>query len=861
MWTTQKLRQSFLDYFASKSHKIVETSSVVPENDNSLLFTNSGMVQFKKNLLGERNDLDRACSVQRCIRAGGKHNDLDDVGKDTYHHTYFEMLGNWSFGDYFKEEAIRFAWEFLVDVVGLNRERLYVTYYDELDKESFRIWSEYLPSNRIISASYKDNFWEMGETGPCGPCTEIHYDRIGGRDASMLVNKDDPDVIEIWNIVFIEYNRSAEKLEPLGRKCIDTGVGLERLLSILMGVRSNYLIDSFTTIIGAIEKSCQFRYRDQMEMTDVAFRVVADHCRTIAVCIHDRVEFSNEGVGYVVRRILRRAVRYAHEILNLEVGQIGRLVEIAAKAIGIRLESVECVNKEEVLFMRTLRRGIDRFNRLVEETKRISGEDLFILYDTYGFPVDLTELMAKERNVEIDYENFEECKKRAIEVSKQSKVKSLCIDPDVCSRFPHTDDSFKYESNDIEAGLLFMAWNGRIITEAYDIPEDVEIGLIFDRTCFYAECGGQVGDSGEIVFKDGFDEIGKFKVVDTEAIKGFVVHKGILNGKINTRGQLSYNDEMRRRTMRNHTGTHILNHFLRTMISTEQRGSLVDPDKLRFDFEGNKLSREMIEDLERKVNEFIESNADVKAVVVDREEAMKKPNIVHMKNEEYPDKVRVVTIEGNNMILEEMCGGTHVKNVSDIGKFRIISESGVSANTRRIVAVTGSKAEELEAEAISYLKRLDLGEIFSVDKTIPFLYKHKIETLSQENKKKIEELSKAQYYKSRAEILASISEIKAGNTEDKIIYCYRPTKNSTKREVNRSIGMLCAEVAKNNIQCLVYSHIGDECLISAATSSNEELISRISSRFPRSHLRISKNMVQGSIIHPDDIYNMFEGFI
>ncbi|WEL38132.1 alanyl-tRNA synthethase [Encephalitozoon hellem] len=849
LWTTEKLRRSFLDYFASKSHRVVNSSSVVPYEDDTLLFTNSGMVQFKKNLLGERSELRRACSVQRCIRAGGKHNDLDDVGKDTYHHTYFEMLGNWSFGDYFKEEAIGFAWEFLVEVLKLSKDKLYVTYYDELDKESRRIWLKYLPSNRIIPASYKDNFWEMGDTGPCGPCTEIHYDRIGNRNASELVNKDDPNVIEIWNIVFIEYNRTASGLTPLERKCIDTGIGLERLLSILIDVKSNYLIDSFSTIIKAIEEHCDFKYEDSEKSTDVAFRVISDHCRTIAVCIYDKVDFSNDGVGYVLRRILRRAVRYAHEVLGLKEGVLEELVKIAAGTIGIDLESTECVSREEALFMKTLKKGIERFNKIAENNGKISGEDLFLLYDTYGFPVDLTELMAREKNIEIDYTNFESFRQRAIEVSKKSKGTKINIDGDILSKFPPTNDSFKYERNNMNSTVLFAVVGNDIITDPSEIPEGVELGLVFDKTCFYAECGGQVGDTGKITFYCGEKSIGTFNVTDTQAVKKFVVHKGILEGNASYQALQAYNSELRRRTMRNHTGTHLLNFFLRTIIKTEQRGSLVDPEKLRFDFEGRKLTNEELEEVEKKINEFIKSNAKVESVILDRCQALENSNIVRMRNEEYPEKVRVITMKSDGLVIEEMCGGTHVTNVSDVGRFRIVNETGVSANTRRIVGVTGKKAQDLDEEAELYLSKLNIGEVVNVDKAIPLLYKQKIDALNQKNRKRGEELSKAQYSKNKKEFVELIAERKSAPDPDarSIVYYYQSSESCTRKDLAKFINLLCSEAVKHEIECIVYTFINEECLIAANTSDNGDLINRINSKYPNSHVRTSKGMVQGSI--------------
>ncbi|EOB13823.1 Alanyl-tRNA synthetase, mitochondrial [Nosema bombycis CQ1] len=578
MWTTEKLRQSFLNYFERKGHKAIPSSSVIPNNDPTLLFTNSGMVQFKGILLGEETSLRRACSVQRCIRAGGKHNDLDDVGKDNYHHTYFEMLGNWSFGDYFKKEAIEYAWDFLVNELNLDPERLYVTYYDELDKDSLKFWSKYLPRERIISASYKDNFWEMGETGPCGPCTEIHYDRIGGRDASSLVNKDDPDVLEIWNIVFIEFNRTPNSLMPLERQCIDTGIGLERLLSILMNVRSNYLIDSFSNIIRFIESNCQFIYKDTDEGTDVAFRVVSDHCRTISVCLHDRVEFSNDGQGYVLRRILRRAVRFSNDVLKLPKGCLSKIVEVSFLNLNLRPVSLDVVDKEEELFLRTLQKGVDRFNKMTKNVKELSGKDLFILYDTYGFPTDLTEILARENKVKINYEGYEECKNRARELSKKVNTRIT----EIIANHPKTKDDFKYSKNKISSKLLFYVLGKEIFCDFDLIPENVEIGFVFDETCFYAECGGQVGDTGEIRFYNEEGEIGKFEVKDVQNISGYVVHYGVLEGFVSVNAVLEYNEDLRHDTAINHTSTHLLYFLLRKYISGDQRGSfsrlLIDLD-------------------------------------------------------------------------------------------------------------------------------------------------------------------------------------------------------------------------------------------------------------------------------------------
>ncbi|KAH9411993.1 class II (A) tRNA synthetase [Ordospora pajunii] len=848
-WSTEKLRECFLRYFSSRSHKVVESSSVVPHDDDTLLFTNSGMVQFKKNLLGVRDDLSRACSVQRCIRAGGKHNDLDDVGKDNYHHTYFEMLGNWSFGDYFKEKAIEYAWGFLVDELKLDKERLYVTYYDELDKESKEIWHRYLPSSRIIAAPYEDNFWEMGETGPCGPCTEIHYDRFGGRDASLLVNAGDPSVIEIWNIVFIEYNRTSSGLVPLDRKCIDTGIGLERLLSILMGVESNYLIDSFGTIIRAIEERCGHVYSDGMDSKDVAFRVVADHCRTIAVCVHDKVDFGSEGVGYVLRRILRRAVRYSHEVLGLKAGEIGKVVRIAADAIGIGLEEIECVDKEERLFMKTLRNGIERFKKLVECEGKINGENLFVLYDTYGFPVDLTELMAAEKGVEIDYANFESCKQKAKEASK--KARGTGIDESMIPVGMSTDDSYKYGTNDVCGRWMFGVVDGNVVYEYDRMPEGVEVGVVFDKTCFYAECGGQVADIGEIVFEEEDlnerrNEIGVFRVVDVQLMNGSVVHRGTLSGRMSLHARLRYDCEYRKRIMRNHTGTHLLNFFLRKVMKTEQRGSLVDAEKLRFDFEGRRLTNEELEGVENGINEFIGSKAPVEVINVCRDEALQMPGVVRMRNEEYPEEVRIIAMNNGEHQIEEMCGGTHVCNVSDVKKFRILKESGVSANTRRIVAVTGEAAEELDSEAEKYVARLQIGDVVNVDKAVPLLRKQMIEKQNLENKKRQEEVYRVRYNKNKEEI---IKLVKAAQEQEKggVCYCYESAGLGSEKDMCRWVSMLCEEVMRNGMACFVYGVSGRECIVAVNATDNMAMKSKLEKEYIGSHLRISKGMVQGNI--------------
>lgn len=777
MWTTEKLRQCFLTYFEEKGHKIIPSSSVVPNNDPTLLFTNSGMVQFKNMLLGEDSDLRRACSVQRCIRAGGKHNDLDDVGKDNYHHTYFEMLGNWSFGDYFKEEAIDFAWDFLVNVLGLDPERLYVTYYDELDKDSLKFWSKYLPSKRILSASYEDNFWEMGETGPCGPCTEIHYDRIGGRDASSLVNKDDPDVLEIWNIVFIEFNRTPNSLTPLQKQCIDTGIGLERLLSILMGVRSNYLVDTFSNIIRFTESNCKLKYKDTDEGTDVAFRVVADHCRTICVCLHDGVEFSNDGQGYVLRRILRRAVRYGNDVLKLPKGSLSKIVRESFINLGLPITNLEVVDKEEELFLRTLQKGVERFNKMTKDVKELSGRDLFILYDTYGFPTDLTEILAAENNVKINYEGYEESKNAAKELSK--KVNSRITE--IISDFPKTDDHFKYSENEITSTLLFYVAGKEIQTNLEDIPTDTEVGLVFSETCFYAEAGGQVGDTGKIVFDSG-----SFRVRDVQNVSGYIVHYGVLEGSASLKGLLVYDSDLRRDTMRNHTATHLLFCLLRSYFPTEQKGSLVAPQKLRFDFEGTKVDLEILREIEEKFNEIIQKGYPVVSEVVGRED-IDFSRVIAMKGEVYPPKVRIVKImPTSRSISEDLCGGTHVSNTKDILKFKIVSEGSVSANVRRIVAITGTEALKAEKEIEELRRKLEEGCLVSVDKSVPLL-----DRLALENKKKIN-LEKASMQNKEMHK----SNLQRFKESKEVAFNYEILPTMTLKDILRNVNLLNSETTR-----------------------------------------------------------------
>ena len=837
MWTTKKLKQRFFDFFQKRGHVLLHSSSVVPNNDRTLLFTNSGMVQFKNTFLGEAPKYKRVITSQRCIRAGGKHNDLDDVGKDNYHHTFFEMLGNWSFGDYFKEEAIEFAYDFLINDLGLKKDNMYVTVYEDMDQESTRIWKKYVDPSRIIPSSQKDNFWEMGEFGPCGPCTEIHYDRIGGRDASSLVNKDDPTVIEIWNIVFMENERTPKGLEMLKVKNIDTGIGLERLLSILSDVPSNYLIDSFQHIIKFIESKCEFVYEDKTSVTDVAFRVLSDHSRTIAVCLNDRVAFSSEGVGYVLRRILRRAVRYAHDVLKLEKGVISQCVAEAAKFMDLDID-VSIVDQEEELFLKTLVKGLNQLVKIADAKGKLEGTDVFVLYDTYGFPCDLTELVAKEKGIPFSLIGFNEQKLLAKEMSKSSK-KYITLNFD----FPKTNDSFKYTVNGIKSILNAAVLNNEIIEE---VPEGVTVDLIFDKTCFYGECGGQVGDKGIIEFYDESKLVGTFNVEDTQIQRGYVLHLGKLTGKISKSAIMTFDSKNRSLISANHSTVHILNHFLRTFIKTEQQGSYVDSEKCRFDFESKKLSDDALESLEAKINNFVSSNAPVCVTLHPKDEVVNDNSVISIPNEIYPEIVRVITMSSNETLIKEICGGTHVSNTSEIQMVRILSESGVKANTRRIVAVSNEKALEIDENAKKLRALLEKGQVVAIDCPLSISQKKEIELLNKENSKKIQLEFENSLKELKSEISNSLLNFKVSKIPEKSIFSYecQSLLKFNKKDVAKALPSLMSEIDTNGF---LFTKFEDQVYFTAKNTDLDSLLASISSSFSSSSSRIVKNLLQGTI--------------
>jgi len=764
------VRQAFIDFFINKhNHTYVPSSSVVPHDDPTILFSNAGMNQFKPIFLGQATPdsalgkLKRAANSQKCIRAGGKHNDLDDVGKDTYHHTFFEMLGNWSFGDYFKKEAIGMAWELLTDVYGLDPNRLYVTYFagDDsvpMDDEARDIWKQYLPDNRILAFGKKDNFWEMGDTGPCGPCTEIHYDRIGGRDAASLVNADDPDVIEIWNNVFIQFNREDDgSLRPLPAKHVDTGMGFERVTSILQNVRSNYDTDVFQPIFDEIQRlsGCRSYTKklglEDTDSVDTAYRVIADHIRTLVIALSDGGFPGSTGRGYVLRRIIRRAVRFANSCITEKVGFFSNLVDIVVQQLGDHFPELKkdpehvknIILEEEKKFLRTLKQGEKLFEKLVdkaqqENSKVISGYDAFKLYETYGFPVDLTVMMAEQKGLTVDKKQYEEhlahhailsqgVAKEGIATLKLGGEQVALLREQM--NIEATQDDYKYKWEESTAKVVAIYTDSGFVDSANG-SEDKPFGIILDRTNYYAEGGGQVFDIGTI--NDNFI------VQSVKSYGGYVLHTGVFTGKdasFKVGDEVALKVDFTRRSpiASNHTTTHMLNFALRDVLGEkcDQKGSIVEPDKLRFDFSSDKApTMEQLKKVEQIVNDLIEKDLEVFTKLESKEVAEKIFGLRAMFGENYPDFVRVVSIgqavedvvkDVNNPDWKgysiEFCGGTHLSRTSEAQQFVLISESSISQGVRRIVAYTKAKAESVLDSAKEFQNKIDQANALPADLT------------------------------------------------------------------------------------------------------------------------------------------------
>ena len=706
MYTAKEIRQQFLDFFASKGHTIVPSAPMVIKNDPTLMFTNAGMNQFKDIFLGNTTPkMKRATDSQKCLRVSGKHNDLEAVGHDGRHHTMFEMLGNWSFGDYFKAEAISWAWELLTEVYKIDKSKLYATVFEgsvedgtALDDEARQAWLKLMPEDHIILGNKHDNFWEMGDTGPCGPCSEIHIDlrtdeeiaRIPGKD---LVNTDNDQVIEIWNLVFMQYNRKADgSLEPLPAKNIDTGMGFERLCMVLQGKTSNYDTDVFSGMIGKIEELSGHKYHENGK-TEVAMRVIADHIRAIAFSIADGQLPSNVKAGYVIRRILRRAVRYGYTFLGFDepflCALIPQLVSDMGEAypeLGRQQKLIESViREEEMSFLRTLDRGIRLMDDYVAKnasTKTIPGEDAFVLYDTYGFPIDLTELIASEKGYTVDMEGF------AKELQKQKdRARNATANEfgDWVVFHEGEEEAFLgYDNLELEGVKLLKQ---RTVKQ----KNKTMFQLVFDRTPFYAEMGGQVGDTGVIVSESGE----QIRILNTVKENNLTIHIAERIPADSTQTFTLKVDASRRlRITANHTATHLLDYALRETLGThiEQKGSFVGPDYFRFDFSHfAKVTDEELRKVEHRVNELIRADYPLQEK---RDATMEEANAmgaIALFGEKYGDRVRVVRF-GDSV---ELCGGTHAASTGRIGFFKIVSESAIAAGVRRIEAVTGEAAEDI----------------------------------------------------------------------------------------------------------------------------------------------------------------------
>ncbi len=793
-WTSDVVRSTFIQYFKEKrEHTFWRACPLLPPGgDQTLLFVNSGMVQYKPIFVGKRpqnhpfETMKRAANSQKCIRAGGKHNDLEDVGKDNYHHTYFEMLGNWSFGDYFKAEAIAWAWDLLTNVYGLPGDRMYATYFEgnealnmPADLEAKELWGKYLKPHQILPGNMKDNFWEMGDTGPCGPCSELHFDRIGGRNARDLVNQDDPNVLEIWNLVFMQFFRHEDRsLTPLPDKHVDTGMGFERLVSVLQNKTSNYDTDVFAPIFQAIldlrikewtkngKKGAEpIPYggrmgADDVDGTDTAYRVISDHIRTLTFGITDKIQPSNNGRGYVLRRILRRGVRYGKQFLNLPDGFFSALVETVVVAYGAafpelsatgNMEHVMAIMKdEEDAFLKTWVTGAKLMSTIVKDVKAkggkvVSGEDAARLYQSAGFPVDLTRLMAEEEGLTVDEQAFEKAQKAHQEASKGDgksssggvKIVLETAETSILEKDKQvgpTDDSLKYGdvSGKIDGLKVKAIFNG---TEFVDVAtKGNKYGFVLDKTPFYAEQGGQVSDTG--AFSNASN--GNFAVTHANRFGPYVLHcgevtEGTFNVEEDVAGQV--NAEYRSLILPNHTMTHVLNLALRAVLGkagqkeVDQKGSLCDSEKLRFDFNCQKpLKQEQLAEVEEICNDQIKKQLEVYCKVVPLASAKSIATLRAVFGETYPDPVRVVSVGQKVETLlsdptnpewlnysVELCGGTHMGNTKESVQFVLVEESGIAKGIRRVKCLTGKLAQEAEATRAAFAQRVKDADALPVE--------------------------------------------------------------------------------------------------------------------------------------------------
>ncbi len=776
---SQDIRSKFLSFFEEKKHSIVPSAPMVLKDDPTLMFVNSGMAPFKEYFLGNAQPKNnRISDSQKCLRVSGKHNDLEEVGYDTYHHTLFEMLGNWSFGDYFKKEAIAWAWELLVEVYGIDKDILYVTVFEgsddadnlSMDTEAYDFWKQYISEDRILKGDKKDNFWEMGEQGPCGPCSEIHVDirsaeekaKVSGKD---LVNQDHPEVVEIWNLVFMQYNRKANgSLENLPDKHIDTGMGFERLCMVLQGVQSNYDTDVFTPIIREIETITKKKY-GKLDDVDIAIRVISDHVRAVAFSIADGQLPSNTGAGYVIRRILRRAVRYGFTFLGKKEAFIYRLVDVLSKKMGAAFPELKAqkqlienvIKEEEQSFLRTLDQGLVLLNRIVEETKgdTVSGEKAFELYDTYGFPIDLTALILSEKGLKLDEKGFDD------ELQKQknrSRAASEMSTDDWTVLFDDAEEEFiGYDT--LEANVKLTRYRKVVSKKDGEMYQ-----LVFNITPFYPEGGGQVGDKGYL--EDTHGDV--IYILDTKKENNVIIHFAKnLPKHIEETFKAVVDSKQRYRTECNHTATHLLHQALREVLGThvEQKGSAVHSKYLRFDFSHfSKLTLEELRDVENFVNARIEGKLPlIEKRNIPKEEAI-ADGAMSLFGEKYGDTVRAIRF-GQSV---ELCGGTHVKNTADIWHFKIVSEGAVAAGIRRIEAITNDAVKDFyfennrayfemkdllnnAKEPVKALQSLQEDNV-NLKKQIESLLKDKAKNIKSELKSELQEINGIQFLSKKIDL-------------------------------------------------------------------------------------------------------------
>ncbi|NRS91787.1 alanyl-tRNA synthetase [Chryseobacterium sp. 16F] len=798
MMTSQQIRQQFLDFFQSKQHLIVPSAPIVLKDDPTLMFSNSGMTQFKDYFLGYQEPKSvRIADSQKCLRVSGKHNDLDDVGRDTYHHTMFEMLGNWSFGDYFKEEAIDWAWELLTEVYKIPKENLYVSIFEgdasenlDKDTEAQNFWKKFVTEDRIINGNKKDNFWEMGESGPCGPCSEIHVDlrseeekaKISGRD---LVNNDHPQVVEVWNLVFMEFNRKADgSLENLPAKHIDTGMGFERLCMALQGKSSNYDTDVFSPLIEKVEQLSGVKYTGILENEkDIAIRVLVDHIRAVSFAIADGQLPSNNGAGYVIRRILRRAISYSYRFLDMKTPFLFELVAVLKNQMGDYFPELskqeklitEVIKEEEISFLKTIEYGLIRLDAIIKETQKsgksvLPGAEVFELYDTFGFPADLSRIIAEEKQLSIDEKGFEEEMLKQKTRSKKdstSKVQDWVILDEKPQEFVgydtlETETSInRYRKIENKDGEFFQ--------------------IVLSKSPFYAEGGGQIGDRGFIENING-----EFEILETRRENNLIVSliknlpedpTAVFYAKVNA--------DLRKNTEANHSVTHLLHEALREVLGThvEQKGSFVGPDYLRFDFSHfSKMSEEELQTIEQMVNKKVKANIALQEFRnIPIKEAMEK-GAMALFGEKYGDNVRMIQFGDSR----ELCGGTHVKSTAEIGHFKILSESSTAAGIRRIEAISGEKSQEYFAGLEVEMKNLNqLLKTKDVEKSVQNLIaenaqlKAEVEQFKKEKAKEEIHIWKTEYItKENFQILVKKTSMDAATVKDLVFQLKKETPKS-----------------------------------------------------------------------------------